>query len=114
MTTKVYEENDGDFEVACDTFNSKLLPPKKLIVIPRDPHPEEIYSHADGMVRFIKQNYLLVNSQYPKAFKQKLHKQLKRSGFKTTELKVKEDTKYVWDCINFLHLDDLIIQPLYR
>lgn len=110
MTTKVYEEN-GDFEIACDTLNGKLPPLRRLIIIPRDPHPEEIYGHADGMVRFIRQNHLLVNSQYPKDFKQKLHEQLKRSGFKTTELKVKENTKYAWGYINFLHLDGLIIQP---
>jgi len=68
MTTKVYEENDGDFEIVCDTLNGKLPSLRRLIIISRDPHPEEIYGHADGMVRFIRQNHLLVNSQYPEAF----------------------------------------------
>ncbi|HHD78092.1 MAG TPA: hypothetical protein ENK98_00380 [Epsilonproteobacteria bacterium] len=108
ITNKVFEENP---KVTYDTFKEKLPPLKKLIILPRDPDPEEVYGHADGMVRFISQNHLLVNSQYSKTFKQKLHKQLNKSGFKTTELEVKENTQYAWGYINFLHLDDLIIQP---
>lgn len=110
MTNKVFEENEN-FEITCDTLNGKLPPLRRLIILPRDPHPEEIYGHADGMVRFIKQNHLLVNSQYHDNFKNKLHSTLNDKGFKTTELKVKENIKYAWGYINFLHLDGLIIQP---
>lgn len=110
MTNKVFEENEN-FEIVCDTLDGKLPPFRRLIIIPRDPHPKEVYGHADGMVRFIRQNHLLVNSQYPDEFKKKIHRSLRRSGFKTTELKVREDTKYAWGYINFLHLDGLIIQP---
>ncbi|MDD3591862.1 MAG: agmatine deiminase family protein [Sulfurovum sp.] len=110
MTNKAFEENKS-LEITCDTLKGKLPPRRRLIILPRDPHPEEIYGHADGMVRFIKQNHILVNSQYPDNFKHKLHHSLNNSGLKTTELKVKENTKYAWGYINFLHLDDLIIQP---
>lgn len=110
MTNKVLEENK-DFEIVFDTLGGKIFPLKRLIILPRDPDPEEIYGHADGMVRFIKQNHLLVNSQYPDEFKHKLHSLLKDKGFKTTELQVKENTKYAWGYINFLHLDGLIILP---
>lgn len=108
MTRKAFEENR---KVSFKTFKKELFPLKKLIILPRDPDDEEIYGHADGMVRFIHKNHLLVNSQYPKSFKQELHTQLNKSNFKTTELKVKENTKYAWGYINFLHLKGLILQP---
>ena len=107
MTDKVFEENlNINFEDIQEIF-----PLQKLIIIPRDPDIEEVYGHADGMVRFISENHLLVNSQYPDNFKNKLHTRLRKAGFKYTELKMKEDTKYAWGYINFLHLDKLIIQP---
>lgn len=110
MTDKVLEENKG-LESTLDRLSDTIFPLKKLIIIPRDPDPEEVYGHADGMVRFIKQNHLLINSQYPAEFKDKLHSLLRDRGFKTTELQVKENTKYAWGYINFLHLDGLIILP---
>jgi agmatine/peptidylarginine deiminase len=70
-----------------------------------------LQSSTPTIIRFIKQNHLLVNSQYPDEFKDKLHSLLKDRGFKTTELQVKENTKYAWGYINFLHLDGLIILP---
>jgi len=108
MTDKVFTENSDLFQ---EDLKKKFPFIKRLIVIPRDPDVEEIYGHADGMVRFISDNHLLVNSQYTKTFKKKLHTVLKENGFKITELQVKENTKYAWGYINFLHLDSLIIQP---
>jgi len=108
MTDKVFTEN---LHVTQEAFNTKFPNIKKLVVIPKDPDKEEVYGHADGMVRFISDNHLLVNSQYPDNFKKKLHKRLRDAGFKTTELRVKVNTKYAWGYINFLHLDGLIIQP---
>jgi len=108
MTDKIFTEN---INLTAEDFENKFPHIKKLIVIPRDPHSDEVYGHADGMVRFIADNHLLVNSQYPDTFKQKLHTILKENGFKITELQVKENTKYAWGYINFLHLDSLIIQP---
>ncbi len=108
MTDKALVEN---VDTSLIEFQEKFPTLKKLIVIPRDPDVKEIYGHADGMVRFISENHLLVNSQYPKTFKKKLHKRLKETGFKITELKMKEDTQYAWGYINFLHIDNLIIQP---
>ena len=108
MTDKVYIENpslNNDKKILESIFYMY----KKVIVIPWDKN--EPYGHADGMVRFISENHLLVNSQYPKSFKDKLQTRLIESGFKYTELKMKEDTKYAWGYINFLHLDNLIIQP---
>ena len=110
MTDKIYTENPSlkhDKKILESFFHMF----KKVVVIPRDPHKDEIYGHADGMVRFISENHLLINSEYPKTFKNKLHTILIQAGFTYTELKVKEDTKYAWGYINFLHLDDLIIQP---
>ena len=92
MTDKFFQENIG---IDSNIFQ-KLFPLKKFIVIPRDPDVEEIYGHADGMVRFISENHLLVNSQYPETFKRKLHARLKETGFKITELKMNKDTKYAW------------------
>lgn len=108
MTKKVFTENTNLTEEA---FKSKFPGIKKLVVIPRDTDKNEVYGHADGMVRFVSDTHLLVNSQYPDDFKGILHKRLSHAGFEITELKVKEDTEYAWGYINFLHLDRLIIQP---
>jgi len=106
MTDKVLTENN-----IIEKKLKEFFPKQRLVLIPRDPHKEEIYGHADGMVRFISENHLLVNSHYENKFKQKLHKILKEAGFQLTELKVKEETTYSWGYINFLHIDKLIIQP---
>lgn len=108
MTDKIFTEN---INLTPEDFENKFPYIKKLVVIPRDPDSEEIYGHADGMVRFISKNHLLINSQYSEDFKQKLHKRFNEVGFTCTELKVKEDTRYAWGYINFLHLDGLIILP---
>ena len=112
MTDKIYTENSSlkhDKKILESFFHMF----KKVVVIPRDPHKDEIYGHADGMVRFIDDHHLLVNSQYPKIFKNKLHTTFKEAGFKVTELLINEDsnTNYTWGYINFLHIDNLIIQP---
>lgn len=107
MTDKVFQEN---MHISFKDVQ-EIFPLKHLIIIPRDPDVEEIYGHADGMVRFISENHLLVNSQYPESFKKELRTRLIETGFQYTELKVKENTKYAWGYINFLHLDGLIIQP---
>ena len=108
MTDKVFTENSN---LTLKALKQKFPFIKRLIIIPRDPDSEEIYGHADGMVRFISKNHLLINSQYPDDFKNKLHKHLTDLGFTCTELKVKEDTTYACGYINFLHLNGLIIQP---
>jgi agmatine/peptidylarginine deiminase len=108
MTDKVFQEN---IKITLKELSGKFFPSKKIVIVPRDPDVEEIYGHADGMVRFISENHLLVNSQYTKTFKKKLHKRLKERGFKITELNMKEDTQYSWGYINFFHIDNLIIQP---
>ena len=108
MTDKIFTENS---DLTLEALKQQFRFIKRLIIIPRDPDSEEVYGHADGMVRFISENHLLVNSQYPVDFKNKLHKHLTDLGFTCTELKVKEDTSYAWGYINFLHLDGLIIQP---
>jgi len=108
MTDKVFTEN---ISLTAEDFKKKFPQIKKLIVIPRDPHDEEVYGHADGMVRFISENHLLINSQYPVEFKDKLHKHLNGLGFTCTELEVNKDTTQAWGYINFLHLNGLIIQP---
>ncbi len=109
MTDKVYSENPklcNDKEKLKSYFHMF----EKVIVIPRDPDDEEIYGHADGMVRFIDKNHLLVNS-YTSLFRSNLLDALKEQGMKYTELEMKENTRYSWGYINFIQLDDLIIQP---
>lgn len=108
MTDKLFTENP---KLTQQSLVDKVPQFEHVVIIPRDPHKEEIYGHADGMVRFISKDHILVNSQYPQPFKKTLHNSLKNAGFKFTELKVKENTKYAWGYINFLHLDGLIIQP---
>jgi len=106
MTDKVLTENN-----ITEKELKEFFPKQRIVLIPRDPDKEEVYGHTDGMVRFVSQNHLLVNNHYNDEFKQQLHNVLKDAGFQLTELKVKEETTYSWGYINFLHINNLIIQP---
>ena len=108
MTDKAFQEN---IHISPNEFQEKFPSLIRASRVVPTSHYQAVYGHSDGMVRFISENHLLVNSQYPESFKKKLHLILRETGLKITEFKMKENTKYAWGYINFLHLDNLIIQP---
>lgn len=108
MTDKVYMENkwlNNDKKILESIFHMF----KKVIVIHWDKN--EPYGHADGMVRFIYKDHVLVNDGYSKNYKKRIFTPLQDAGLKVTELKIQKKAKDSWGYINFLHIGDLIILP---
>lgn len=81
----------------------------KVVLIPWN--TEEEYGHADGMLRFIDNETVLISHLYQKDTI--LLSRLKRSGLKHEFLnfKVKQKHKFNWAYINFLQTEDLILLP---
>jgi len=83
----------------------------KVILIPWD--TLEPYGHADGMLRFIDNETVLINDLYKKDTV--LAYRLKSSGLKYEFLNfnVKKKFKNNWAYINFLQTKDLILLPRF-
>lgn len=87
-----------------DTFNVE-----NVVLIPWDTLDK--YGHADGMLRFIDNNTVLINEIY-KSDKSLLHR-LKQNGldWKWLEFDVEKKDKRKWAYINFLQTNNLILLP---
>ncbi len=62
LTSKVFKENPDYSELNLITKLKNQLQVKQIIIIPQE--PKDFVGHADGMVRFIDTDTVLVN-QYP-------------------------------------------------
>jgi len=87
----------------------------KVIIIPRDPDDE--YGHADGMIRYINDNHVLINGyyrEYKPAFKKAFFGALEKNGLQYTELKYDvehPDEELNWAYINYLQMETLLLVP---
>jgi agmatine/peptidylarginine deiminase len=84
---------------------------EKVVLIPWDKSEE--YGHADGMVRFIDEDTVLINHCY-KEDSVMLYR-LKQAGIKTEFLhyNVKNNDDRNWAYLNFLQTKDLILLPKF-
>lgn len=111
MTDKIFKENPN---YGSDELISTLedLLQSQLIIIPWDKY--EIYGHADGMVRFINGNTVLLNNyiNFDTDLRNLLLAVL-NNHFDVKELKydVPKLSKLSWAYINFLHIGAYIIVP---
>ena len=135
ITDIVFEMNPEYKEEELVTELSRLLE-AKVIVIPRE--PEDELGHADGIVKFISRDFVLLN-EYKKekimfAYEEKVKKILVSNGLKvigfpnfyTMRPRITEDEfrkKYVdaddfnpsWGyAINFLKIDRLAVVPVFN
>ena len=119
MTEQVYKENPrlrkGEvYAMLMDTLNLH-----DLIIIPVE--PGDSYGHADGCVRFIDQNTVLINEVLPcnKGFSIKLRDILRRNGLQWVEMPYSFENdplhkdSAVGNYINFLQVEDLVLLPSY-
>ncbi len=86
MTSRILKDNPG---YGKDELIKKLktfLKVREVIVLPED--PDDIFGHADGMVRFIKRNTILVNDykRESKTFKDKFYGAIRKAGLKMVHL----------------------------
>lgn len=84
----------------------------KVVLIPAD--SENIFGHADGMLRFIDDDTVLVSSFY-RGDKEML-RQLSRAGLKAEflDLGQKKLHKYEWAYVNFLKMRDVLLLPVFE
>lgn len=111
MTDKIFVENSGlSKEEVVAEIESVFS--AKLVVIPWD--KEEEYGHADGMVRFVSDNHVLIN-QYKDIdleLRQKLIDALSPYFSKISELEYgKASSQDSWAHINYLQVDNFIFVP---
>lgn len=111
MTDKIFNENSSlsKEEVIAEIERAFSA---KLVVIPWD--KEEEFGHADGMVRYVSVNHVLIN-QYKDIdpeFRQKLIDALSPYFSEITELEYgKASSSQSWAHINYLQVDKCIFVP---
>lgn len=116
LTDKIFLENAFQFtesEVIEELIKAFKL--DDVYIIPWD--KEELYGHADGMVRFVDENTILTHGfyrMYSPEFKLKFYDALKT--FKIIELNfdVKSpDENFNWGYINFLQTPEIMLVPVF-
>ena len=111
MTDKIFDENSSlsKEEVIAEIERAFSA---KLVVIPWD--KEEEFGHADGMVRYVSDNHVLIN-QYKDIdpeFRQKLIDSLSPYFSEISELEYgKASSSQSWAHINYLQVDNYIFVP---
>ena len=112
MTDKVFVEN----RPYTDQFIKRKLEENfecEVVFIPWD--KAEMFGHADGMVRAIGENYVLMNNyaDFDMQFRENLKALLTSKGFIVEELFYNRPrpSKYSWCYINFLQVGDRILMP---
>lgn len=117
LTDKILIENEGIYQPD-QLINElkRLFEVEKVILIPWD-EKNDYFGHADGMIRFIDEKRVLLQSYfdtYSKKFKDKIFNTLKANSIECVKLEYKvpkEDYLRNWAYINFLQTKDLIIVP---
>lgn len=112
ITDKVLRENALYREGAVIEQLEKLFD-CRVCLIPWDRY--EMFGHADGMVRFIDRDTVLMNNyaDIDKGFRKRLLDALKWHGFGVEELHYDKPrgSKYSWAYLNFLQVDGRIFVP---
>lgn len=118
MTDKVFKENShlSISQVIRELENAFQV--DKIIFIPT--HPNDFTGHADGMVRFLDENTVLINdySKEKNEFQIALNSALYNAGIKTMSIPYnpylnKNYTMARGEYINYLQMKNLIILPIF-
>lgn len=117
LTDKVIQENK-DYYTKENLINKlrELFEIEKIILIPWDKN--EPYGHADGMIRFINENSVLVQKyfdEYDEVFKNKLFGELDKHGlsWEKMEFDVENENENNWGYLNFLQTQNIILLPVF-
>jgi len=121
LTDKIISENKEFYsqnqlkEILKITFNVD-----KITIIPWDKEDKnEYFGHADGMVRFINENKILINGyfrEYSEEFQNYFFGEIENSGLEFSELRfnVKNPKeKLNWGYINYLQTKNVILIPQF-
>ena len=110
MTDKIIRENPHYCKKELIDKLSKLLE-AEIVLIPEDVYEE--YGHADGMVRYMSEDRVLLNNyiDLDKSLRKKLLYALK-PHFDIVELHYDSYTDKSWAYINFLHIGRYVFVPM--
>jgi agmatine deiminase len=121
LTDKVYKENPA---IECPQLRKRLeeLFQAECIVIPKEPY--DTVGHADGVVRFVAEDRVLVNdySSVDPGYGARLRKLLEGKGLEVETLPLFQDTgrrrpgslpSALGLYINFLRVGDVVVMPEY-
>jgi agmatine deiminase len=120
VTDKIFKENPGWSPAALRDKLHDLLQIDQLIVIPKEPY--DPMGHADGMVRFINEEALLVNdySGVDPRFGDRLVKVFEQHKLDVELLPYAQERKSrdgipsaVGCYVNFLHTENVIAAPVF-
>ncbi|MBF0618704.1 MAG: agmatine deiminase family protein [Candidatus Omnitrophica bacterium] len=119
MTERVFKENPRYRKATVYALLTDLLNVDELIMIPEE--PGDPYGHADGCVRFVNKNTVMINEIAPgqKIFGRKLRDVLRQHGLRWIDLPyfIEKDSKNkhsaVGNYVNFLNAGDLVLVPTY-
>lgn len=117
MTDKVLWENRRMYGKEDLLEKLKVLfEAEEIVMIPWD--KEDMFGHADGMLRFIDDDNVLVHGLYndPKdPFCKRLINSLTKAGLSITwmEFDVKQEDERNWAYINFLQTKDILVIPKF-
>lgn len=117
MTDKVIPENAYHYRKA--ELVKKLevaFEVNKIILIPW--YPKDEFGHADGMIRFVDGNTVLVDGYYrdkKSGIGEKLFRVLKSQHLEAVPLQfeVKRESRHNWGYLNFLQMKDLLLVPQF-
>ena len=119
LTDKIIEENKPKYNQNQLIEKLKeLFEVNTIILIPWYKTDDDFYGHADGMIRFIGENRVLVDGYYKSLnndFSRKFYTVLKTNNLNPVELQftVKNESDYNWGYLNFLQMKDLLIVPKF-
>jgi agmatine/peptidylarginine deiminase len=95
----------------------ELFEIEKIVLIPWD--KKEKYGHADGMIRFINENTVLIQKyfdEYDEVFRNKFFGELDKHGlsWEKMEFNVKNENENNWGYLNFLQTQNIILLPAFE
>jgi agmatine deiminase len=120
LTEKIYKENSSLTRSHMRDRLQRLLQVDQLIIIPKEPY--DLFGHADGMVRFIDEQSVLVNdySKVDPAFGERLFKVLRRHQLAIETLPYFFEQRSsagipsaVGCFTNFLRTEKVLVAPVY-
>jgi agmatine/peptidylarginine deiminase len=117
LTDKIIPENAAKYLKSELLHKLELLfEVDSIILVPWI--PEEKFGHADGMIRFIDEQHVLVDGYYinkNKDFKNKFYKILYNNKLLPVELifNVPRQSSKNWGYLNFLQMKDLLFFPQF-
>lgn len=118
LCDKVFRENPSIPERQLIKRLEELFEVDNIVLVPQQPHDD--IGHADGMVRFLDDRTVLINSyaQEDKDFKYSLVTALHNAGLDWVEIPYNPyENKTYWQAngiyMNYLHMQGIVIVPVF-